>query len=101
MNMGRFKSSMSKIKRTVGRHAATLGKRYVQVKDGLNTLDKHMNTAKSVYNDPQVQSSIKELTGYKLTSNIIKGLSNYDQVRNRVVSTHNEAEQHTHNVVGG
>ena len=101
MNMGRFKSSMSNIKRTVGRHAATLGKRYGQVKDGLNTLDKHMNTAKSVYNDPQVQSSIKELTGDKLTSKINKGLSNYDQVRNRVVSTHNDVERHTNNVVGG
>ena len=68
MNMGRFKNSMSNIKRTVGRHAATLGKRYGQVKDGLNTLDKHMNTAKSVYNDPQVKSTMKELTGDKLTS---------------------------------
>ena len=71
------------------------------MKDGLHTLDKHMNTAKSVYNDPQVQSTIKELTGDKLSSKINKGLSNYDQVRNRVVSTHNEAEKHTHNVVGG
>ena len=101
MNMGRFKNSMSNIKRTVGRHAATLGKRYVQVKDGVNTLDKHMHTAKSVYNDPQIQSSIKELTGEKLSSNINKGLSNYDQVRNRVVSTHNDVERHTNNVVGG
>ena len=99
--MGRFNGSMSNIKRTVGRHAATSGKTYGQVKDGLNTLDKHMNTAKSVYNDPQVQSSIKELTGDKLTSNINKGLSNYDQVRNRVVSTHNDVERHTNIVVGG
>jgi len=100
MNMGRLKNSMSNIKRTVGRHAATLGKRYGQVKEGLNSLDRHMNTAKSVYNDPQMQSTMKELTGDKLTSKINKGLTNYDQVRNRVVSTHNEAEKHTNNVVG-
>ena len=101
MNMGRFKRSMSNIRRTVGRHAATLGLRFGQVKDGLHTLDKHMHTAKSVYNGPQVQSTIKELTGDKLTSKINEGLSNYDQVRNRVVSTHTDRERHTNNVVGG
>ena len=76
MNMGRLKNSMSNIKRTVGRHAATLGKRYGQVKEGLNSLDKHMNTAKSVYNDPQIQSTMIELTGDKLTSKNNKGLTN-------------------------
>ena len=99
--MSKLMNSSTNIEKTVGRHAATLGKRYGQIKEGLNTLDGHVNTAKQVYNDPAVQSTIKDLTGDKVTSRVNKSLSNYDQIRNRVVSTHNEAGRHTNNVVGG
>ena len=99
--MRKLKNSMTNLQKTAGRHAATLGKRYGQIQEGLNTLDGHVNTSKQVYNDPAVQSTIKDLTGDKVTSRVNKSLSNYDQTRNRVVSTHNEAERHTNNVVGG
>ena len=49
MNMSKLRNSMTNIKKTVGRHAATLGKRYGQIKKGLNTLDGHVKTAKQVY----------------------------------------------------
>ena len=98
MNMSRIRSSMTNIKKSVGRHAASLGKRHGQIKDGLNELDRHVETGRKVYNN--ITPTIKELTGDTVTDKVNKSLSNYDAIRKRVVTTHNDAVRHTSNVIG-
>jgi len=80
------------------RAIATIGKHYQTTKDVLNRIDRGMNTAKSVYED--VKPTIQQLGGDKPISHINKGIQSYDQMRNRVVDGHNQAEKHVGNVVG-
>jgi len=86
------------MKRNGVRAVHTLGKHYIQLKDALNTLDRHMNTAKKVYND--LQPNIQSVAGEDVVNHINKGISSYDKIRNKVVDTHGQAEQHANAIVG-
>jgi len=98
MNAQKIYSQLKSFKKQGKRGIATLGKYYQTTKDALNALDRHVNTAKSVYED--VKPNIQQLGGDKVTQHINKGIASYDQIRNRVVDTHGQAEQHVNAVTG-
>jgi len=98
LNTAQLYSQLKSLKKSGKRGIATLGKHYQTIKDGLNALDRGMNVAKSVYED--VKPNIQQLAGDKPIQHINKGIDSYDQIRNRVVDTHSQAEKHTAAVTG-
>lgn len=97
----KFNNQMKTLKRHGKNAVVTLGKRYKQAKELANTIDKHMSTAKRIYKD--VEPTINEVGGERgrqANERIKKGFSSYDQLRDRVVDTHGQAEKHVGQVVG-
>ena len=97
----KLNSHMKTLKRH-GRNAIhTLGKRYREAREVANKEDKYAQSAKRIYND--LEPTINEVGGDRgRTANekIKKGFNSYDQIRDRVVDTHGQAEKHVSAVVG-
>jgi len=78
-----------------------LGKSYVHTKNILGHMDGAYTTAKKIYSTvaPMIESMAPQTKA--LTNNVMKGVNAYENLRSKVMDSHETISNNINNVVGG
>lgn len=88
-NKSEFPNALNKTK-------SFLGNAYHQTKSFMGTVDHGVRTAKKIY--AILEPAITHLTGNTAHTGVMKALNGYEDIRHKMISGHDEIENHVKNV---
>ena len=93
------KFSKESFHRTFSQVKNHMSRGYHSTKQFLGHVDNGIRVAKHIYS--ALAPAIEHYTGGQVNKHVIRGLGGYEQLRNKVMDSHDTALNHVNQVVGG
>ena len=92
------KNTSASIRHILGRAKHHITSSYHSAKNVLSTIDQGVNLGKQIY--AAVQPTIDKYVGHNVHNNVMKGLGNYESLRNSVMESNESVVNNVNQVVG-